>query len=134
MCGENARAQYWFGGMGGAWGGWRWWGAGGVRKGVRWGGVAEGGRCTFVGSGPRQGLCVPGQGAYPAEGPVAFESVPRIGLYAPWSGHMPEGWMRWVFDNFRIPYKTVRNEALRAGGLADWLDVLVLPEIGRAHG
>ena len=37
--------------------------------------------------------------------------------------------MRWVLDNFRIPYETVRNESLRAGGLMDWLDVLVLPGV-----
>ncbi|MEO2163185.1 MAG: M14 metallopeptidase family protein [bacterium] len=92
-------------------------------------GVADGNRFTFVGSGPKEGLFIPGEGAYPAEDPVAFEGLPRIGLYAPWSGHMPEGWMRWVFDNFRVPYETVRNESLRAGGLADWLDVLVLPGV-----
>ena len=53
--------------------------------------------------------------------------LPRIGLYSPWSGHMPEGWMRWVFDAWGLPYVTVRNEALRAGNLSGWLDVLVLP-------
>ncbi len=91
--------------------------------------VNEGNLYTFVGSGPKRGLFIPGTGAYPTEKPVTFEKVPRIGLYAPWSGHMSEGWMRWVFDHFRVPYQSVRNESLRAGKLSDWLDVLVLPGV-----
>ncbi len=51
----------------------------------------------------------------------------RIGLYSPWSGDMDEGWMRWVFDEFGVPYTTVRNEALRAGELSRDFDVIVLP-------
>lgn len=66
---------------------------------------------------------------------------PRIGLYAPWSGDMNEGWMRYVLDLFEVPYVPVRNEMLRAGALHDLLDVLVLPGVsarqldaGRAEG
>ncbi len=66
---------------------------------------------------------------------------PRIGLYGPWSGSMDEGWMRWVLDEFGLPYARVRNEMLRAGQLSDFLDVLVLPSLsassldrGRAPG
>jgi hypothetical protein len=73
--------------------------------------------------------------------PLAIARLPRIGLYSPWSGSLDEGWMRWVFDNFGVKYVTVRNEMLRAGSLADFLDVLVLPGVdardldaGRASG
>lgn len=60
-------------------------------------------------------------------------SAPRIGVYAPWRGSMDEGWMRWVLDEFEVPYVRVRNEMLRAGHLHDFLDVLVVPSIsGRA--
>ncbi len=69
------------------------------------------------------------------------EAMPRIGIYAPWSGVMNEGWLRWVFDTFGVPYVTVRNEMIRAGELDAFLDVLVLPSIsggqideGRAPG
>lgn len=55
--------------------------------------------------------------------------LPRIGLYAPWSPSMDEGWMRWVFDDFEIPYKTIRNEQLRAGELSEIIDVLIIPSI-----
>lgn len=61
---------------------------------------------------------------------LAARSLPRIGLYSPWSGSTDEGWMRWVFERFGVPYVTVRNEELRAGKLSDFLDVLVLPGVG----
>ncbi|MFN7141157.1 MAG: peptidase M14, partial [Limisphaerales bacterium] len=61
---------------------------------------------------------------------IVINKAPRIGLYSPWSGSMDEGWMRWVLDTWEIPYVTVRNEQLRAGHLADFLDVLLIPDIG----
>ncbi|HED66615.1 MAG TPA: peptidase M14 [Planctomycetes bacterium] len=66
------------------------------------------------------------------EGGEEIESMPRVGLYAPWSGSMDEGWTRFVFDRFGVPYIGVRNEMLRAGDLSDFLDVLVLPSLS-AH-
>ena len=75
------------------------------------------------------------------EQPAVLEAMPRVGLYAPWSSTMNEGWMRWVLDTFELPYVRVRNEMLRAGNLNDFLDVLVLPSVsggqldrGRAPG
>ena len=53
--------------------------------------------------------------------------MPRVGLYSPWSGNMDEGWARFVFDTFGVPYVTVRNEMVRAGNLNEFLDVLVIP-------
>ena len=42
---------------------------------------------------------------------------------------MDEGWTRYVFDTFELPYVTVRNEMLRAGQLRDFHDVLVIPSL-----
>jgi hypothetical protein len=42
---------------------------------------------------------------------------------------MDEGWMRWVFDTWKLPYATVRNETLRAGDLGALFDVLVIPDV-----
>ncbi len=61
---------------------------------------------------------------------LTADSLPRVGLYAPWAPSMDEGWMRWVFDTWEVPYVTVRNEQLRAGQLHDFLDVLIIPSIG----
>ncbi|MFO1010508.1 MAG: M14 family metallopeptidase [Planctomycetota bacterium] len=69
-------------------------------------------------------------GAARENGAWNVERAPRIGVHAPWSGNIDEGWTRWVFDAFRVPYARVRNEALRAGRLRDAYDVIVLPGIG----
>ncbi|MFM7296508.1 MAG: M14 family metallopeptidase, partial [Planctomycetota bacterium] len=63
------------------------------------------------------------------DGARLLERLPRVGLYAPYTGSMDEGWMRWVFDTWKLPYVTVRNEGLRAGELAKWIDVLVIPDV-----
>jgi len=58
-----------------------------------------------------------------------IERLPRVGLYAPWSDNMDEGWARWVFDAWGVPYVRVRNAMIRAGRLEELLDVLVLPSV-----
>ncbi len=56
--------------------------------------------------------------------------LPRIGIYDTWGSSMDEGWLRFVLDQFHVPYVTVKNEMIRAGNLASFLDVLVIPSIG----
>lgn len=111
------------------------------------------GRTTPVGSAARAVAAFPGPGDGDAEqlrdsdawralfralgsegraeipGEPAAVSCPRIGLYAPWSGSRDEGWLRWVFDEFDVPYTRVRNEMIRAGELGRLLDVLVVPSL-----
>ncbi len=65
-------------------------------------------------------------------GDQAFARAPRVGLYAPWTTSMDEGWTRWVFEHVGLAYTTVHNERLRAGGLLQDFDVLVLPDVGAA--
>ena len=67
--------------------------------------------------------------------------LPRVGLYAPWAASMDEGWTRWVFEHFGLPYRRMRNETIRAGDLGSLVDVLVIPSVrastlrgGRAEG
>ena len=56
-----------------------------------------------------------------AEDRLVLEGTPRIGLYAPWTGSMDEGWARYVFDSFGVPFVSVRNEMIRAGNLDELL-------------
>src|SRR6266498_2763236 len=36
--------------------------------------------------------------------PLREDSVPRIGLYTSYDAAIDEGWTRWVFDNWKVPY------------------------------
>lgn len=74
-------------------------------------------------------------------GARTLTKLPRVGIYAPWTSSMSEGWLRWVCDDAGLAYTSVKNENLRAGRLAEFLDVLVLPDVngrtldrGRAPG
>jgi len=60
--------------------------------------------------------------------PVAAIKAPRVGLYAPWVGNIDEGWTRWLFDQFEVLYKDVRNGDIRSGHLREAYDVLVFAE------
>jgi len=52
----------------------------------------------------------------------------RIGLYRSYAATMDEGWTRWVFDNWKVPYTSLVDSNARAGKLRDRFDVIVLPD------
>lgn len=51
----------------------------------------------------------------------------RLALYKSYTGSMDEGWTRYVFDTFNVPYKSVSNKDMRSGNLRAHFDVIVLP-------
>jgi hypothetical protein len=51
----------------------------------------------------------------------------RVGLYKPWTASMDEGWTRWVFERWGVPFDTLHDAQVRAGGLRERFDALVLP-------
>lgn len=69
------------------------------------------------------------EGERPGDGRKVLRRMPRIGVYAPYNASMSEGWLRWVFDTWKLPYTTVRNEHLRPGALSERFDVIVLPDV-----
>ena len=53
---------------------------------------------------------------------------PRIALFQRYNGgNMDEGWTRLMFEQFSVPYTTVRDADLKAGNLEAKFDVIVLP-------
>ncbi len=57
--------------------------------------------------------------------PNPLKSNPKIGLYKGFTASSDEGWTRFVFDTFQIPYKSVSDAEFRANNLN--YDALVLP-------
>ena len=54
---------------------------------------------------------------------------PRVGLYRSWTASMDEGWTRWVLDDFKFPYVSLSDSAVRAGNLRRRFDVIVVPDL-----
>jgi hypothetical protein len=51
----------------------------------------------------------------------------RIGIYQSARGNMDEGWTRYVFDSFNVPYQSLRDLVLDSGNLRNRFDAIVLP-------
>jgi hypothetical protein len=51
----------------------------------------------------------------------------RIGIYKGSIGNMDEGWTRYVFDTFNVPYKSINDSAVKQGSLKSNYDVVILP-------
>nr|MDQ5839201.1 peptidase M14 [Acidobacteriota bacterium] len=63
----------------------------------------------------------------PIQNPVR-KSV-RLALYRSWTASIDEGWTRWLFDTFNVPYTSLRDADVRAGNLRSKFDVIVLPSM-----
>ena len=53
----------------------------------------------------------------------------RLALYKSWTGSMDEGWTRWLFDTFNVPYTSLRDADVKGGNLRAKYDVIVLPSM-----
>jgi hypothetical protein len=59
----------------------------------------------------------------PIKNPVK-QSV-RVGIYKGWNSNMDEGWTRYIFDTFNVPYSSARDTDIRQGNLHAKFDVLL---------
>ena len=70
--------------------------------------------------------------ALPAGADLLPLRPPRLGVFEPWGGNRDAGWTRWVLEQHEFPYRRLRNADLRAPGLLERFDVVILPEMGAA--
>ncbi|HUQ48079.1 MAG TPA: M14 metallopeptidase family protein [Gemmatimonadaceae bacterium] len=52
----------------------------------------------------------------------------RIAIFANASPSMDEGWTRWVFDQYKIPFTTIGAKDIRAGNLNSRFDAIIIPD------
>ena len=57
--------------------------------------------------------------------------LPRIAIYHTWRYTQDSGWARYTFEQLPIPYTLINKDDVRAGGLADRFDVIIVPDQGR---
>ena len=50
----------------------------------------------------------------------------RIGIYKPWMSNMDEGWTRFIFDTFNVPYESLLDANMRKEDLSSKYDVIIL--------
>jgi hypothetical protein len=53
-----------------------------------------------------------------------------VGLYKSYAAVIDEGWTRWIFDQWSMPYTTLVNRDIKSdqGGLGSRFDAIVLPD------
>ncbi|NNF12016.1 MAG: peptidase M14, partial [Gemmatimonadetes bacterium] len=65
------------------------------------------------------------EGDVSAAAPVEVR-MPRVAIYRSWQARMPEGWTRWVLDQYGFAWENVWDGDVREGALSDY-DVLIVP-------
>src|SRR5829696_2139567 len=61
----------------------------------------------------------------PIKNPV--KQMVRVGIYKGSMSNMDEGWTRFVFDTFNVPYSSIRDVDMRQGALNSKFDAVILP-------
>lgn len=80
----------------------------------------------------RQTIADLGLVATPIEGvPVRSHKLtaPRIALMHSWRETQNEGWIRFAFDQFGVPYKYISEQQIKAAGFLEKFDIVVYPHV-----
>ena len=71
----------------------------------------------------------------PLEFPYRYEGLSResnggglVGLYKSHAASMDEGWTRWIFDTWDVPYESLQDSVIRSGNLARF-NAIIIPDM-----
>lgn len=64
---------------------------------------------------------------------LSGERSVMVGLYRPWIPTPDEGWTRWLFDNYAVPYASLANDDIARGGLLREFTAVAIPSVPGAH-
>jgi hypothetical protein len=54
-------------------------------------------------------------------------TLPRIAMFSTWGGTQDVGWVRYTFDQYKIPYDLIFKERVLQGNLAKDYDLILIP-------
>ncbi len=54
-------------------------------------------------------------------------ATPRVAMFSTWSGTQDVGWVRFTFDQYKIPYDLIFKERVLQGNLAKDYDLILIP-------
>jgi hypothetical protein len=58
-------------------------------------------------------------------------AMPRIAIFSTWSGTQDVGWVRFTFDQYKVPYDLIFKEQVLAGDLHNKYDLILIPNQAR---
>lgn len=64
---------------------------------------------------------------------LSGEGSVMVGLYRPWIPTPDEGWTRWLFDNYAVPYASLANDDIARGGLLREFTAVAIPSVPGPH-
>ncbi|MGA8530321.1 MAG: hypothetical protein WB622_11450, partial [Acidobacteriaceae bacterium] len=54
-------------------------------------------------------------------------ALPRVAIFSTWEGTQDVGWVRYTFDQYKVPYDLIFKERVDQGDLAKDYDLIVIP-------
>ncbi len=72
------------------------------------------------------GITAQALGAQPGVA-TAQVRAPKVGLYRSWRSNMPEGWTRWLLEQYEFDFENVWDKDIRSGDLSGY-DAIILPD------
>jgi Zinc carboxypeptidase len=59
-------------------------------------------------------------------------TLPRLAIFSTWAGTQDVGWVRYTFDQYKIPYDLIFKERVLQGNLAKDYDLILVPTQARS--
>ena len=59
--------------------------------------------------------------------PMHEAAMPRIAMFSTWAGTQDVGWVRYTFDQYKVPYDLIFKERVLQGNLAKDYDLILVP-------
>lgn len=64
------------------------------------------------------------------DAPLVDLTLPRVALFHTWTYTQDSGWARYTLEQLGIPFELIDKDDLRAGGLGERFDVILVPNTG----